>query len=142
MNAVIAEARRETPLALLPVFTRMLPGAVSASALAAATMALEMRGPAAQMLVPLLWVQILLLALGAMSLVATAHQRLRPWEGRVAPAAAGERVRRQLLVDLGWMGAIALAGPGALAAVLDWQTGELRLLPGVAAVLWQLIAVG
>lgn len=135
MNAVIAEARRETPLALLPVFTRMLPGAVSASALAAATMALEMRGPAAQMLVPLLWVQILLLALGAMSLVATAHQRLRPWEGRVAPAAAGERVRRQLLLDLGWMSAIALAGPWALAAVLDWQTGELRLLPGVAAML-------
>jgi len=135
MNAAPAGARRETPLALLPVFTRMLPCVVSASALAAATMALEMRGPAAQMLVPLLWVQILLLALGAMSLVTTAHERLRPWEARVAPAAARDRVRGQLLRDLGWMGAIALAGPWALAAVLDWQNGELRLLPGVAAVL-------
>lgn len=135
MNAVTADARREIPLALLPVFTRMLPGVVSASALAAATMAWEMRGPAAQVLVPLLWVQILLLALGALSLVATAHERLRPWEARVAPAAARERVRRQLLRDLGWMGTIALAGPWVLAAVLDWQHGELRLLPGVAAVL-------
>lgn len=135
MSAATASARREIPLALLPVFTRMLPCVVSASALAAATMAWEMRGPAAQMLVPLLWVQILLLALGALSLVTTAHERLRPWEARVAPAAARDRVRRQLLLDLGWMGAIALAGPWALAAVLDWQKGELRLLPGVAAVL-------
>lgn len=135
MNAATADARREIPLALLPVFTRMLPCIVSASALAAATMALEMNGPAAQMLVPLLWVQSLLLALGALSLVATAHERLRPWEARVAPAAARDRVRRQLLRDLGWMGAIALAGPWVLAAVLDWQQGELRLLPGVAAVL-------
>lgn len=135
MNAVATWARADgRPATDLPVFTQLLPGLLSLLMLLPATLLLQYRREMG-MLVPLLWLQSLVLAIGAGSLAATAHAHLGPWESRVAPAAARERIRRRLLRDLWRMGAIGLAGPLVLAAVLDWQAGEVRVLAGVAALL-------
>lgn len=135
MNYFLTSTPGAPPPSDVPVFTRLLPAMLSGLALAPAALAYEFAGRMGGLTVALLWVQTWLLALGAMSLAAAAHERLRPWEGRVAPAAARERVRARLLHDLTRMGAIGLSGPTVLTAVLDWQAGELRLLPGAAALL-------
>lgn len=135
MNAITTWARDEAaPSVDLPVFTRLLPSLLSLLMLLPATLLLEYRREMG-MLVPLLWLQSLVLAMGAASLAVAAHGRLGPWEGRVAPGVARRRVRHLLLRDLARMGAIGLAGPLVLAAVLDWQASELRVLVGVAALL-------
>lgn len=104
----------------LPLLTRLLPGLVSAVALLPASLALEFRG-AAIALLPLLIIQGTLLALGAGTLALAAHDRLHHWESRVAPRGARDRVRAGLLGDVWRMGAIAAAGPLALALVLAWR---------------------
>jgi hypothetical protein len=101
----------------LPLLTRLLPGLVSAVALLPASLALQFQG-AASVLLPLLIVQGTLLALGAGALAVAAHDRLCHWESRAAPLAARDRVRVALLGDVWRMGAIAAAGPLALALVL------------------------
>jgi hypothetical protein len=125
----------------VPVLTRLLPAMVSLIALLPASLALQY-GTDMGMLVPLLWLQALLLAFGGAALVTAAHTRLAPWESRAAPASARERVRTQLLSNLGLMIAIALPGPLALAAVLDWQARELRVLAGVPALLSAALSAG
>jgi hypothetical protein len=104
----------------LPLLTRLLPGLVSAIALLPASLALEFRG-AASALLPLLIIQGTLLALGAGALGTAAHERLRHWESRAAPLGARDRVRAGLLGDVWRMGAIAAAGPLALALMLAWR---------------------
>lgn len=104
----------------LPLLTRLLPGLVSAVALLPASLALQFHG-AASMLLPLLIVQGTLLALGAGLLAVAAHDCLSHWESRAAPLAARDRVRVGLLGDVWRMGAIAAAGPLALALVLAWR---------------------
>lgn len=104
----------------LPLMTRLLPGLVSAVALLPASLALQFRG-AAMALLPLLIIQGTLLALGAGALAVAAHDRLRQWERRAAPRGARDRVCAGLLGDVWRMGAIAAAGPLALALMLAWR---------------------
>lgn len=136
MNALARYARHETPPAFdLPVFTRLLPALLSGLALAPASLAYEFPGRMDSLAVTLLLMQTLLMAIGAMSLATAADARLRPWEGRVAPAVAHAREQARLLRDLVWMGCIGLSGPLVLAVVLDVQAGTVRLLPGAVALL-------
>lgn len=135
MNAFATSAQDASPRIDLPVFTRLLPGLTSLLMLAPAALAYEFRGKLDGVAVALLWVQAQLLAIGAIWLVAAAHERLRPWEQRIAPSTARERVRSQLLLDLAWLAGIGLAGPLVMAAVLDHQAGALRVLPGALALL-------
>ncbi|MFG6416716.1 hypothetical protein ACG02S_22725 [Roseateles sp. DC23W] len=139
MNATTRPARyasdESLPASDLPVFTRLLPALVSGLALAPAALAYEFPGRMDRLAVTVCWLQTLLLVIGAVSLATSAHERLHRWEGRIAPAAAHARARARLLLDLGWMGSIGLSGPLVLAAVLDLQSGGVRLLPGVVALL-------
>jgi len=116
------------------VATRLLPACVSALMLLPTGLALD-SSDVMGLATALLWAQALLLAFGAALLAAAAHERLGPWESRAAPAAGRERVRARLTRELVRLGAIGLSGPLAFAGVLDWQIGELRTLPGVAALL-------
>ncbi|MDR7335023.1 hypothetical protein [Roseateles asaccharophilus] len=130
------------PTSDLPFFTRLLPGLTSLLMLAPTMLAYEFRGKLDGVAVALLWVQTQLLAICAIWLVAAAHESLRPWEQRVAPSTARERVRSQLLRDLAWLAGTGLAGPIAMAGVLDHQAGVLRLLPGALALLMAALCGG
>jgi hypothetical protein len=135
MSAALANPPAALPPGDAPVFTQLLLGFCSVLTLAPAALAYEFPGQLDSARVALLWVQTVLLAFGSASLAKVAGERLRPWEGRVAPLAARRRVRDRLLRDLLWMGAIGLAGPAVLGAVLAWQSAALGPLLGVLAVL-------
>lgn len=118
----------------LPFVTCALPAAGSLLLLIAAGFAI-LAPLDVGLAVPLLWMQALLLAYGANRIAAVAHGRLLPWERRVAPLGSRELVRAWLLNRLGQLGGLGIAGPLALGVVLDAHAGELRALPGVAALL-------
>ncbi|MFG6416717.1 hypothetical protein ACG02S_22730 [Roseateles sp. DC23W] len=118
----------------LPFVTCGLPAAGSLLVLIAAGLAI-LAPRHVGIAFPLLWGQALLLAYGANRSAAVAHERLLPWERRVAPLGSREVVRGWLLSRLGQLGGLGAAGPLALGVVLDAHAGEVQTLPGVAALL-------
>lgn len=134
MNAVVTRVPDADLRSDLPLLTRLLPALVSALALLPATLALQY-GRDFGVTLPLLLLQAMLMAWGAVFTAGRAHAQLRCWEVRVAPQAARDRVRAIVLHDLGWIAALGLAGPVALAGVLAWQAQSVAPLLGTLAVL-------
>ncbi|MDR7295580.1 hypothetical protein J2X16_000901 [Pelomonas aquatica] len=132
----------EAPGFDLTLATRLLPGAVSAVALLLTVMVMEHVRRGLDVLVPLLYLQAPLLALGAAGLTAAASGRLSRWEARVAPQLAHRRVHAGLRRGLRDMAAIGLAGPLALAAVTASKGGGVQPLLATLAVLGASLCAG
>lgn len=126
----------------LTLATRLLPGIVSAVALLLAVVVLEHFRQGQDVLMPLLYIQASLLALGAAGLAGAASERLSRWEARVAPQSAYSRVRASLLKNLGHMALIGASGPVVLAAVAGAKAGDVQPLLGTLAVLGGALCAG
>ncbi|HEY0954961.1 MAG TPA: hypothetical protein VGE36_09410 [Roseateles sp.] len=141
MNAVATLVPDADLRSDLPLLTRLLPALVSALALLPATLALQY-GRDFGLTLPLLLLQALLMAWGAVFIAGRAHGQLSYWESRVAPQAARDRVRAIVWHDLAWIAVLGLAGPAALAGVLAWQAQSMAPLLGTLAVLCAGLAAG